>query len=311
MSEESPTPETGDDATVTSIFDALPKAEEPEVSETDEVENNSEESEDQLEDDSEESEEITLDDLAVYTGLEPDRLDVNDEGEVLVKVKVDGQESSVPFKEVIANYQRADHLAKETKETVELKKSLKSQHAEAQAKLQEKLQQAEDLISLAAQDLQSEFQSVNWKELEEEDKGEFAALQLKFQQREKTLVDRYNAIQAERQANQPDLKQAHAELGQRLVEAIPEWSDLTVARKELEEIQTYALDHGYTAEKVQSIVNHEDYLLLRKAMLYDKLQTDKPEITNVVRKAKKIVKPGMKPTKKPKPKTAEEIMYGT
>lgn len=304
MEIEDPTPLTGDDVETPvepGILDEV-KPQEPEsVDEGEQA---------KTEDDSENPEEITIEDLAAYAGLESDRLDVNDDGQVLVKVKVDGQESSVPFQEVIANYQQVKHLSKETKETVELKKELKAQQAQAKATLDAELQKAQDLIQLAYQDLTSDYQSVNWTELEQDEPDRFAAMKIKFRDRQDNLVQRYNALVEERRKNQPDLTQSRKEVGAKLVEAIPEWKDTNVAKKELEEIHTYAFQHGYTEEGIASIVNHEDYLLLRKAMLYDRLQEEKPSVEKVVRKVRKLAKPGAtKP--KAQPKTAEQILYGT
>ena len=73
---------------------------------------------------------------------------------------------------------------------------------------------------------------------------------------------------------------------------IPEWKDPQVAAKERSEIRDWAIRAGYEPSEVDTIAKAHHVAVLRKAMLSDRLHSQKAEVENKVRKAPVLVKPG-------------------
>lgn len=280
---------------------------------TDEVVEEIAETEEQVSDTSddvnEDQTEITVDDLSEFLGIESDKFVVTDDG-VQFKAKIDGKETSVPFNDAIVAYQKRGHLDNQNREVAALKKEVQTQRTQLQSQYSEKLQMAEDLTALAYQDIQSDYQSINWEELRAEDPGEYAAKQQEYNQRVDGLAQRLGKIQAERTQQKPDLTEARKEMAQALIEQIDEWSDSSVADKEYLDIGNYALTQGFDAESFNSTTDPRMIMMLRKAMLFDGLQQKKPAITNVVRRAAKLAKPGAKTQPKAAPQSFEDVFYG-
>jgi hypothetical protein len=93
---------------------------------------------------------------------------------------------------------------------------------------------------------------------------------------------------AQAQAKQREDMQAQAA---RLPELIPEWKDDAVASKEREAIVQWAAKAGLSPQDV-NLAKAEVIKLLHTAMKQSELQSARPAIENLVRKAPKIVKPG-------------------
>lgn len=263
-------------------------------------------------DDAEESTEtITLDDLATYTGLETDRFELDDQGDVLYRAKVDKGVEVVPLKVVFDNYQKSSHLKNENKEVVALKKSLQAQQASDRENVNAKIQAAEDMLALSYQDLQGEDASEEWDQLYEDDPALFAAKKAKQSEKSGLLQSRYAQLVQAREDNQPDLSKSRAEMADKLMEVIPGWDNKETASKEFSEINDYAISKGFQQNHLNTLVDHRLMELLHKSMKYDELLSEKVSITKAVRKSPKFAKSGAVTGKKDLPKTYEQIFYGT
>lgn len=251
----------------------------------------------------------SLEQLAEATGMELGEF----LSKVRGKVKIDGQEQELSLEEIRNGYQREADYRRKTQEVAEQRKQLEQRLAEADHQAQTRLQQLDDTIQLAARELNTEYQAINWQQLREEDPSEFSARQLEFQQRQGRLQQAYAQLQQERQQAQFQSQQKYQEFlqqeQQKLVQAIPEWKDEEVAKKERNELREYAMNHGYSEQDVNSIADHRQVTILRKAMLWDQLQKSKPEVENKVRRAPKIVPPGTQKAPKPKPQAIEDVFY--
>ena len=315
---ETPTPESS--AVAPSLVDASIQPESAEPASTPQPENVSTfaESESQhpdagnKDDIAKSTETITVEDLASYTGVDATRFTVNDEGQLMYQAKVGGKIESVPIKDALDNYQQRSHLAKENRETVELKKSLKTQQASDRERVEAKLQMAEDVTTLAYQDLQGEIESENWEQLYEDDPALYAAKKAKHTERAEGLQQRYAKLVEARQQNQPDISQDRAQMAAKLIEVIPGWDVDATAQKEYKEINEYALSKGFEQGHISTLVDHRLVELLHKSMKYDQLLAQKVSITKAVRKSPKLAKAGSPSGEKTEaPKTMEELFYGT
>lgn len=75
----------------------------------------------------------------------------------------------------------------------------------------------------------------------------------------------------------------------RLLKAVPEWTEPTAREKAQAELAVYAKSVGFSEDELKSVADHRAIVLLRKAMLYDRLQAKAPAIE---RKVIKTAPPG-------------------
>jgi hypothetical protein len=239
---------------------------------------------------------ITTSDLAKYLGVDEAALDLDEDGTVKFKTKIDGSDGTAKLSDFLKSYQLEGHVNKRNMEIAEKEKAILSRQQEVERQFSEKLQYAEGLANIAANQLLAEYQSINWPSLEQQDPGQAALLRQKFQERQAELRGVVHNIE-QNKANQHqksvhERQQMLAQQAEKLPQVIPEWKDQAVATKERSEIREWALKQGFQAQEVDSVAMAAHVAVMRKAMLYDKLQSTKPAIENKVRLAPKLVKPG-------------------
>jgi len=239
---------------------------------------------------------LSTSDLAKYLGLEDGALDLDEDGGIKIKTKVDGIEGAAKLQDLIKSYQLQEHVDKKSREAAEREKAFQAKQQEAEQQFAQRIQYAEGLANIAAQQLMQEFQSVDWKALEAQDPGTAALWRQKFQEKQAHLRGVFHNIQQERANSQAKTDATTRESLQkeadRLPTLIPEWKDAAVATKERAEIRDWAIKAGYEPAEIDGISKAHHVAMLRKAMLSDRLQSQKVEIENKVRKAPVLVKPG-------------------
>lgn len=239
---------------------------------------------------------VTTADLAKYLGIDESALDVDEDGTIKVKTKIDGAEGSAKFKDLLAAHQKQGHADKVMREAAEQRQAVERKAQEVEQQAQAKLQQIEQLGNLAAQELMRDFQSIPWDDLKAQDPGRWAALRQEFQERNGKLQAVFQTVQqqAQQRAIQAEQKRQEfvAQQAERLPEVIPEWKDPEVANKERGEIRAWATKAGFDPKELDGFVLAHHVGVMRKAMLFDKLQEAKVSVEKQVRQAPKLVKPG-------------------
>jgi hypothetical protein len=241
---------------------------------------------------------LSTSDLAKVFGVDESTFDVDDDGNVVVKLKADGKELAPKFADLVQSYQVKGHADNKVREVAEREKALQARQQEVEQAFQQRLSHVESLAQLAKGKLTQRFQSIDWATLRQNDPGQYAALMTDFQ-RENAEIDQ--ALQQANGYRQQQQQQAQTQKAERLAKEaeklpslIPEWKDSGTAAKESKELIDWGLSIGYPIESMRAL--HEssalDVATFRKAMLYDKLQTSKAVVENKVRTAPKIVKPG-------------------
>lgn len=211
-------------------------------------------------------------------------------------VKVDGKEIEVNLAELKNGYQRqADY----TRKTTAVAEQARTVEAEIQKTQQERSQYIEKLNTYA-QNLQTVVQqqsAIDWSNLLNTDPVEYLKQKHLFDQRQAALQQTQREqfdVQQRNEAEQAQNYQKHI-LTQRqlLEEQLPEWKDAKKAAKEIDQIRQYLIDNGMDDKQINGISDHRAIVLTRKAMLFDKLLKDAPEVTKKVeRLPAKVVKPG-------------------
>ena len=62
-----------------------------------------------------------------------------------------------------------------------------------------------------------------------------------------------------------------------MVESVPEWNDTEVMKSDLAEIVQYGQSLGFSEEDLSNVIHNRELQVLRKAMLFDRGQTGRPE----------------------------------
>ena len=75
---------------------------------------------------------------------------------------------------------------------------------------------------------------------------------------------------------------------------MPEWRDPEARRNDLTTMDAYLRAEGFNAEELSQVIDHRIYKVARKAMLYDRLQKQKPAAAKKVVAVPKVQKPGAK-----------------
>jgi len=252
---------------------------------------------DAVEKDGETPNEYQLADVAKLLGADESSLDVDEDGSITVKTKIDGEEGKVKFADLIKSYQLQGHVDKQVREAAEVRKQAQEyvqqvqQQTQAQQSVIGKIAEAKAIEAQLAQ-----YQGLNWNAIEDSDPVQAMKLQRQFgelKQAYQAKVDDVNQTQQYIQQQQDQQSAASLESErQALLKACPEWSSAAVATKEKQAISADLKARGYSERDIQGLSDHRHVLLARDAMLYRAGKTATNAAEKQVRAAPKIIKPG-------------------
>lgn len=227
-----------------------------------------------------------------------DEADDSDDEDRLFTVKVDGEEVQITEDELKAGYSRTATFTRRMQEVAEREKAIEARDAEINALRAQYVER----IALFEEALKaSQPAEPDWDRLREEDPAEYAAQMADWQRREQQLAvarAERQRLEAEAQADRErQLRKLLADEAKKLAEAIPEFADPEKAPVERNKLASYAKGtYGFSDEDLSNVYDHRVLVLLRKAMLWDELQSQtKPDaLKKVKKKAKdpKVLKPG-------------------
>jgi hypothetical protein len=215
----------------------------------------------------------------------------SDEEEVTVYLaKVDGEEVEVTADDLIKSYQLEATAQKRLREAAEERKKIQ---ADAQQVEAERKYYAENLALLQnalSQMEQGQKTEQEWSDLYQRDPIAYMKAKEDFRDKQAKL----QAVQQEQMAMQQRMVETEQV---KLLERIPEWKDNDTANKERANIVTYAKRFGFTDQEIAATNDSRVVDLLRRAYLYDALQSRKPTATKKVKKAPKMIKSGQPKSK--------------
>jgi hypothetical protein len=220
-------------------------------------------------------------------------------------IKVNGEEVQVTLDELQKGYSRTQDYTRKTQQLAELRKAAEVETESVRA---ERQQYSRLLEAMRVQVAASQPQEPDWERLRQTDPIEFAAQWAQHERRHKQMA----AIQAEqaRLAEIQQYEQAQQFVSiveqerQVLEDAIPEWRDKEVAKREKAELVDFGKRLGFKPDELASIADHRAVVALRKAYLYDKLMARKPQV-KPAQKSAPTLKPG---TAAAAPKKSSELV---
>lgn len=206
-----------------------------------------------------------------------------------VKQVIDGKEVEISLEEALKGYSRTADYTRKTQEVAAQRKAFEAEQTAVRA---ERQKYAHLLVQLE-QSVQSGLgQEPDWAQLQqqlkpEEFAAEYARWGIRQQELARITAERQKAMAAVERDRQAQLD-AHLDAEEaKLFEAIPEWKDAKVADAEKAQLAAYATNaFGWTADDLQSVTDHRNIVLLRKAMLYDAAQAKRPDVRAKIEKVK-------------------------
>jgi len=213
---------------------------------------------------------------------ESDSLDPN----LKVRVKANGEELEVTLDEALKGYSRTANYTRDKQALAEHRKAFEGEQT---AVREERARYATYLTQLEEAITQTTPKEPDWAKLQQENPTGFPAEFAKWQVHKQEMDD----LKAEKEraqgvvaADQQKLREKHLE-GEtaRLLEIIPEWKDPEAAKAEKAKLVAYAeKTYGFTPEELGNVVDHRPLVLLRKAMLWDAMQANKPVVQARIQK---------------------------
>jgi hypothetical protein len=220
-------------------------------------------------------------------------------------VKIKGQPQEVGLKELIKGYQRgADYtrktmrLADERRELDRIKADVESDRANLQLERQRYAERLAGHLPSLRQQL-AHFEGVDWARLSSEHPQLFAqakplfdSLTQQLQQAEGEQVQ-LRQLEQQRQHQAARAYQDYlADQKRALIARHPEMADPATGRQETAKLARYLSDAGYRQEELSRLVDHRDFILARKAMLYDRLMADRDKVKETLAALPRVQRPG-------------------
>ena len=234
-------------------------------------------------------------DDGVDAGVE-DEVEEEDQTDTpLYTVKVDGKEVDVTLDELQSGYLKDSDYRKKTSEIADQRRAM---DAQAQAIQQERAQYAQALgqMQSEAERQLNEYKQIDWNRLREDDPMLFMQRRDEQRELEKSIEDGHK--QQQHLAHQAQNYQVHqfnhnVETGkEKLLSVMPDWDDAMS-----KSVREYGLGEGFTNEELSTLSDHRSMIMLRKAMMYDKIQRSQPARKKVKADTPKYVKSGVAKSK--------------
>ena len=196
-------------------------------------------------------------------------------------VKVNGEESRVTLKELMSGYSRQSDYTRKAQEVAGHRKAVEAELSTLKQERQQYAYWANQMVSK----LKAEApQEPDWARLQNEDPIQFSVEWTKRQIHQQKVAELENQLQWTNEKNRRDeiaaRDQTIAEEAERLAQAIPEWKDEEKARKGKEELVAFGRKAGFSDEELKGVVDHRTVLVLRKAMMYDRMVSGKTKVQN-------------------------------
>lgn len=200
------------------------------------------------------------------------------------RVKVDGEERDVTYEDLIKSYQLEQTAQKRLMAAAQERKTLEAEKAQTE-QVRAQYEQALNQMASQLQAANKPKDQAYWDALYENDPLEY----VRQRDTERDNQSRMQAVQQE----QLRLRQEHLMREQaKLIELIPEWKDQEVEQREKAALVSYARERGWTDAELSNAVDSRYVELMRKAYLYDSLQSGKPIAKKKVKTAPKMVRSG-------------------
>ena len=209
----------------------------------------------------------------------------------LHKVKVAGQEFDVTLDELRNGYQRDADYRQKTEELSNQRKQFQSESEKQRLDYSQKLNELNQSLSVAQQDLNAEINSADLDKLYDEDPTEAARVERKLKKKQDALNQSLQKAQAEQKQQFETFLQDQQ---RKLVSKMPEFSDPANASSLKANMKNTLNNYGFNDQEVAQVYDHRIVMLVNDAMKYRSMQNSKPNLAKKISKPSKVFSSGVK-----------------
>jgi len=213
------------------------------------------------------------------------------------EVKINGETKKVKQSELIAGYQKGEDYTQKTARLAEERRQVEAVAQQAQAERNQYLQNIQAMQAQLAQAVRSGDLAPPDPALIQSDPVEYLQQQQRYNQARETWdklqAEQVQVAQRQQQEDAQRYSQTLAAQREQLLAKLPEWKDQAKMQTEVAELKQFLQREGYDPKEVDGIVDARAVTLARKALMYDKLMSNKTSVEQKVKQApQKVVKSG-------------------
>ena len=235
----------------------------------------------------EESTEETSEDVS----QDEEQIDTQEKQDSTYKVKVAGQEFEVTLDELRNGYSRDADYRRKTEELSYERKQFQSESEKQRQDYSQKLNELNQSLSIAQQDLNAEINSADLDKLYDEDPTEAARVERRLKKKQEALNQSMQKAQAEQKQQFETFLQDQQK---KLVSKMPEFSDPVKASSLKANMKSTLNNYGFNDQEVAQVYDHRIVMLVNDAMKYRNLQNSKPNLAKKISKPGKVLSSGVK-----------------
>lgn len=295
---EKPSEETSEETAET---EETPDDEEVDEDESEDEDDDSEDDEDS--EDEEESEEIELteDQLAASLGVKPGSVKLDEDGNVLIKTKVDGKVEFATLNELRDSFVRESNFTQKAQTLASERKQFEETTTKHVQHMTQQVADATALVHALEQQLMSDLNGLDLNQIKATDPGRWAAINQELGERQRyiqqTKAQLHQTISQGQQQQQQKAQQQRQQLildeADKLLTAFPKWQDPEVATADINETKKLMIEKYGIPEEVVSTMPYAGFILMaRDAMKAVAFNTDADTVKKKLKSVPKIVKPG-------------------
>ena len=223
-----------------------------------------------------------------------EQTEIQQEHNSTYKVKVAGQELDVTLDELKSGYSRDADYRRKTEELSLQRQQFQSEAEKQRQDYSNKLNELNQLMSLAQNQLNAEIASADLERLYEEDPTEALRLERKLKQKQEKFAEAVNKTRAEQQKQLQEIVQLQQK---ELTTKLPEFSDPEKATQLKSQMRSYLNSYGFQDQEISQIYDHRIVMLVNDAMKYRNMQKLKPNLASKIEKPGKVLTSGIKKDK--------------
>ena len=210
------------------------------------------------------------------------------------KVKVAGQELEVTLDELRNGYSRDADYRQKTEELSNQRKNFQSESEKQRLNYSQKLNQVNELMSMAQQELNAEKNSVDLEQMYEDDPTEAMRIEHRIRRKQEKL----DSAKAKTQAEQKTQFDGFLQEQKRLLETkMPEFTDPVKASALKVTMKSTLNNYGFNDSEIAQVYDHRILMLVNDAMKFGNLQKAKPNLAKKISKPSRMFSSGIKQDK--------------
>ena len=235
------------------------------------------------------SEDVSQDEEQIDTQEKQDSTE-----EPTYKVKVAGQEFDVTLDELRNGYSRDADYRRKTEDLAFDKKQFMSESEKQRQDYSTKLNELNQMMSVAQEQLNNEISSADLEKLYDEDPTEAARIEHRLKRKQEKLNQAMQKAQSEQKQQFDSYLQDQQKS---LVSKLPEFSNPEKASQLKSSMKSTLNSYGFNDQEIAQVYDHRIVMLVNDAMKYRNLQKAKPNIAKKISKPGKVFSSGVKQTK--------------